>query len=191
MQLDKAIKTRKSVRKFKDKKPSWKDILEALDASIYAPMAGDIFTLRLMLIDDKELIQEIATYSAQDFIAQAKYVAVFVSRNQRTVTSYGKRGEVYVRQQAGAAIQNFLLKITELKLSTCWIGHFQEKRIKDLLKIPEDRQIEAVFPIGYEIKKPLEKKTKRDLNDLIYFNEWKNKKMQKKKIAEGRWPEGY
>ena len=191
MKLDEAIKKRKSVKRFKDKTPSWKKILEALDASTYAPMAGDIYTLKFILIDEKDKIQKIATYCAQDFVGQVKYVAVFVSKKDRTVTSYGKRGEIYVRQQAGAAIQNFLLKITELKLSTCWVGHFQEHRIKSLLKIPEDRQIEAIFPIGYEIKKPQEKKRNKDLHNLMYFNEWKNKKMIKRKVIERRWPECY
>lgn len=190
MQLDKAIQTRRSVRKFKDKKPDWRNILEAIDSTRYAPMAGEIFTLKFMLIDDEKLIKKLAKYSTQDFVGFTKYVVVFVSKNNRTVASYGKRGEIYTRQQAGAAIQNFLLKITELKLSTCWVGHFDERMIKNVLKIPEDRDVEAIFPIGFEIREPLTKPIKRELQNIIYFNEWKNQRMVRKERVEGRWPEG-
>jgi len=191
MQLDKTIQTRRSVRKFKDKKPDWRDILTAIDSARYAPMAGGIFTLKFMLIDDEKIIQKLARYSTQEFIAKAKYVVVFVSKNLRTVSSYGKRGEIFARQQAGAAIQNFLLKITDLGISTCWVGHFDEHMMKNALKIPEDRNIEAIFPIGYEIKKPLTKPIKRELNSLLCFNEWGNERMLKKEKVESRWPEGY
>ena len=54
MELNKAIKKRRSVRKFKDKKPNWRDILECIDSVRYAPMAGNNFTLKFILVDDKD-----------------------------------------------------------------------------------------------------------------------------------------
>ena len=46
MDLDKTIKARRSVRKFKSSKPNWRDILECIDAMRYAPMAGNNFSLK-------------------------------------------------------------------------------------------------------------------------------------------------
>ena len=48
MDLDKAIKSRKSVRHFADKKPNWRDIIECIDAARFAPMAGNLFPLKYM-----------------------------------------------------------------------------------------------------------------------------------------------
>ena len=78
---------------------------------------------------------------------------------------------------AGAAIQNFLLKIEEAGLATCWIGHFVEEQVKDELKIPDDVTVEALFPIGYEFTKP-RRKSKIDLDRILYFNSYQNKKMK-------------
>src|SRR3990172_3189658 len=122
MELDKAIKGRSSVKKFNSKKPDWRDIIEAIDAARYAPMAGGNYTLKFILVSDEEKINQIAQACQQDFISQVSYVVVACSNASRTTNSYGKQGEVYVRQQAGAAMENFMLKLQDFGLSTCWVG---------------------------------------------------------------------
>ena len=179
MELNRAIQARKSVRKFKDKKPDWRDIIECLDATRYAPMAGNNFTLKFILVDDKEKIQKISDSAQQPFVSQAKYIVVVCSDPSRPKNAFGKRSEAFIRQQAGAAIQNFLLKIQEAGLSTCWVGYFVEEQIKRELKIPEGVQIEAVFPIGYKFEKQKTRKVRIDIDRILYFNTYKNKKMKK------------
>ncbi len=180
MDLDKAIQSRKSVRKFKSKKPDWRDIIECIDAARYAPMAGNNYTIKFILIDDKEKIQKISEAAQQQFISRAQYVAVVCSNPSRTKNTYEK-GEIFCRQQAGAAIQNFLLKIQEKGLATCWVGYFVEKFVKEALKIPEDINVEALFPIGYEFEKSRTQKIKIDIDRILYFNKYKNKKMKSPK----------
>ena len=70
-------------------------------------------------------------------------------------------------------------------MATCWIGHFTDEQIKRVLKIPEKINVEAMFPIGYEFRKPVTRKIKADLDNSLYFNEYKNKKMKKIKRFEG------
>ena len=183
MELDKAINSRKSVKKFKDKKPDWREIIECIDVMRCAPMAGNSFTLKFILVDDKEKIKKISEAAQQSFITQADYVLVVCSNNSRIINSFGKKGEIYSRQQAGAAIQNFLLKIQEKNLATCWIGHFVEEQIRRELRIPDNINIEAVFPVGYAstLGKP---KRKISLDEVLYFNKYKNKKMRNPKKVD-------
>ena len=186
MELDEAIKNRRSVRKFKDKKPNWRDILDCIDSMRYNPMAGDNFTLKFILVDDKEKIEKLAKAAQQDFMSETKYVLIVCSDPARTVNAYEERGEIYCRQQAGAAIQTFLLKITEVGLATCWIGHFIDEQVKRELKIPEKINVEAMLPIGYEFKEPVTRRIKSNLDNALYFNIYKNKKMRKIRKIEGR-----
>ncbi len=178
MDLDKAIKSRSSVRKFKSKKPDWRDIIECIDSARFVPSAGGNYTLKFILVDNPESIQKIAEACQQDFIATAHYVVVVCSNPERLKNAYGKQGENYSRQQAGAGIQNFLLKIEEAGLSTCWIGYFVESQIKRELKVPEEVNVEAVFPIGFEFEKKRTKKAPIDLDMVLYFNSYGHKKMQ-------------
>ncbi|MEJ2268046.1 MAG: nitroreductase family protein [Nanoarchaeota archaeon] len=108
---------------------------------------------------------------------------MFCSDTSRTANAYGKKAKIFCRQQAGAGIQNFLLEIQEKGLSTCWIGYFVEKQIKNILQVPEDINIEAIFPIGYEMgnAKP---KPKIELDNTLYFNSYRNKRMKPMKKLE-------
>ncbi len=177
MELDIAIKKRESVRAFKPKKPSWKDVLEAVDAALRAPAAGSHFHIKFVLIEDKEKIKKISALSDQSWIAESKFLAIVTSDDTNLENMYGERGRVYSRQQSGAAIENFLLKITSLGLSACWVGAYTDERIRSLLKIPQHIQIEAVIPIGYaQQRRDVTKKRKKALENVIYWEEWKKEK---------------
>jgi len=181
MDLDKAIKSRKSVRKFDLEKPDWRDIIECVDAARFTPMAGNNYSLRFIVVSEEDKIKKIAKACQQDFVAKAPYIVVVCSKPGRTINAYGKDGEIYAHQQAGAGIQNFLLKIESLGLSTCWVGFFVEGQIKKALKIPEEVDVEAVFPIGYDAEKKRTKKAKIDIDRILYFDEWEQPKMKKPK----------
>ncbi len=183
MQLNDAIKNRKSVKRFSSRKPDWRDIIECVESARYIPLAGGIPTLKFILVSDKEKIAMIAEASQQDFISQAHYVIAVVSNPNLTIKSYGKSGEKYSTQQAGAAIQNFLLSIEEKGLGSCWVGYFNEKQIKRELKIPDNAVLEAILPVGYELKK--EKPSRKpNFDSMLYFNKYGEKKMKRVKTVE-------
>lgn len=184
MELDKAIKERHSVRRFSNKKVDWRDIIRCIDRARLAPLAGNIPTLKFMLISDKEKIQKLADASQQAFVAKASHIVLVCSDSTQLTRSYGKEGERYIAQQAGAAIQNFLLKIQEEGLATCWIGAFSEEIIKTLVQIPEKIHIEAFFPIGYEMPPKSEQRVKPPLDTIMYFETWGNRHMSPFKKPE-------
>ena len=179
MDLKTAIKKRKSVRRFMGKKPNWRKIIRAIDAARFAPSAGGQFALKFILVSDEKKIAELAAAAQQDFIGAAKYVVVAVSDDSKLVRSYGDRGVRYASSQAGAALENFWLALTELGLVTTWVGHFYEDQVKSVLDIPDGLSVEAIFPIGKETKvKGSERRAKPDLEKVLYFDKWKNKKMK-------------
>ncbi|MBP6856812.1 nitroreductase family protein [Candidatus Pacearchaeota archaeon] len=177
MGVERLIKARRSIRKFKSSKPDWREIIECIDSTRYAPMAGNNFSLKFILVEDGEKIQKLAEAAQQNFITKAKYVIVVCTTPGRTETAYGERGSKYLKQQAGAAIQNLLLKLTECKLATCWVGHFVDEQVKDILDIPDEIDVEAMFPIGYPYEKPKEKRY-IELDSILYFNKYGNKRME-------------
>lgn len=176
MELQDAIKERRSIRRFSDKKPDWRDILEIIDTARHAPMAGNNFTLKFITVSDEKIIEKIADACQQSFVGEAKYIIVVCSDKKTVISQFGDKADVFVRQQAGAAIQNILLSVTEKGLATCWVGYFVEEQIKRELKIKRPTvQIEAILPIGYESKAPEHKKHKKkkiELENIIFFNKW-------------------
>lgn len=184
MDLDKAIKERHSVRSFKkNKSADWRDIIKALDAATKAPLAGNLMAIKFIIVTEEDKIKEIADACQQDFVGEVDYLVVVCSDDKQLEASYYERAEKYGRQQAGAAIENFLLKITDLGLATCWVGAFADEIIKKTLRIPDNISIEGVFPIGYEFRKSKEK-PRPSLDHTLYFNEWSNKRMIRLKRPE-------
>jgi len=177
MQLKDAIEGRKSVKRFHHKKPDWKKIIRALDAVRFAPSAGNIFSTKFILVDDSKKIAELAAASQQPFVEKAQYIVVAVTNDSRLIQDYGEIGERYAAQQTGAAIQNFLLALTEQKLVTTWVGHFFREQVRRTLTIPEDLKVDAMFPIGLDTKIGSRTKRKLELDQVLYYNQWKKKEM--------------
>ena len=177
MQLKDAIEQRKSVRRFDLKKPDWRKIIRAIDSARSAPCAGNQFVTRFILISDEKKIAKLSEASQQDFVGTAKYIVVAVSDDSNLIRDYGKRGKRFCAQQAGAAIENFLLALVGQKLATTWVGHFYEEKVRRTLDIPEGLHIEALFPIGIETKVKTREKRKMSLDHVLYFDKWGNDKM--------------
>lgn len=180
MELDDVVRKRQSIREYSGKKVKWKDVIAILDAARYAPTAGHISTLRLVLVSKEEKRKKLAEAAGQEFLAFAPCIIVVCSDATQIKRSYGERGTRYARHQAGAAIENMLLKITDLGLSSCWIGAFDDDSIKRTLHIPDDIQVEALLPVAYPIAET-RRSRKEELNRILYFEEWKQK--AKKKIG--------
>jgi nitroreductase len=185
MELDNAIKERHTVRSFKTtKKPTYQQVIEAIDAANHSPLAGNAPCLRYILIQDKEKIKQLSEAAVQEFFQTVDFVVVVCSDKGFLKRSYYERGDSYSKQQAGAAIENFLLKITDLGLASCWIGAFSDELVKRTLEIPADIEVEAILPVGYEMGKE-KQKTKPNLDNVLYFNKWGNKFMKPKTKVPG------
>ena len=145
MDLKKAVVTRKSVRYFAPKKADWRKVIQAIDYARFAPSADNQFINKFILVQEREKIEKIADAAQQGFIEEASFVVVIISDPRHLVKLYGERGERFTAQQTGAAIENFLLGLNERGLASGWIGHFSESIVKDILQIPEELTIEAIF----------------------------------------------
>lgn len=173
MELDTIIKKRKSVRDFTKKKPSWKSILEAIDAANQGPFAGNHNYFKFIIIEEKDTIKKLAKIAEQPWISQSSILLIVCSDDTHLENLYGERGRIYSRQQAGAVIQTILLKLVDFSLSACWVGAFTDEIIKQSLKIPQHIQIEAIIPVGYEDKKEKQQKPrKKELENSLYWEKW-------------------
>lgn len=175
MEFDEVIEKRKSVRSFKSKRPDWRNIIEAVDSACKGPFADGSNNLRFLIIEESDKINKIAEFANQTWINEAPVLVVVCSDDTNLENMHGDRGRVYSRQQAGSAVASFLLKLTDLGISSCWVGSFTDELIKQLLKIPSHIQLEALIPIGYESKKE-KKKKKKDLEHALFWESWGSSK---------------
>ena len=184
MDLDKTLKTRASIRNYSDKSIKYDKIIDAIEAANLAPSPNNLPILKFLIVEDKETIEKITQACQQLFIKKAQVLVVVCSNSKNVDRLFDKRADKYIKQHAGAAIENFLLKITDMKLASCWIGAFSEVTIKNTLKIPDDIEVQAVLPIAYPHKTDKTKqKPKPNLGNIVFFEEYGNKYKKKPRMT--------
>src|SRR3989344_4872194 len=170
MEFDEVVKQRRSARGFTKKRANWKDVMYAIDSAIQGPFAGNHNNLKFLIVEEPGMIRTIAAFCEQHWIDSASTIVLVCSDETNLENIYGERGRVYSRQQAGAAIQTFLLKLADLGLGSCWVGAYNDEMLRAKLNIPLNILIEAVVPVGYAIGG--EKKEKKALENVLYWEKW-------------------
>lgn len=172
MKTHEAIHNRVSVRQYSNKKVKFGAILEAIDAANQAPFAGNINNLKFIIVESKENKSHLGEFSQQYWINDAQWIVIVCSEIKNLENLYYEKAQTYAKQQAGAAIQNLLLSLTDQGLGACWIGAFSEHEIKTKFRIPDNWEIEALIPIGYPKDKKIKKARKIELEGKIYWDVW-------------------
>lgn len=155
MECMKAIKERRSVRKFKDRAVGKEIIEELLKAAQMAPSAGNLQARDFVVVYDKAKKQKLTNAAlGQSFIEQAPVVIIAVANIERSSRVYKSRGELYALQDATAGIENLLLAAHSHGLATCWVGAFDENAVGEILGLPKKTRPIAIIPVGYSDEAP-------------------------------------
>jgi len=67
------------------------------------------------------------------------------------------------------ALEHISLQAAELSLGTCWIGAFDQRRVKEILQIPGNVSIVCLMTLGYPAKEGVES-IRKPLEDIICYN---------------------
>ena len=67
------------------------------------------------------------------------------------------------------ALQNMVIAAWSLGVGSCWIGAFNEEKIKQMLKVPEKWKVVALVTFGFPAEEP-KPKNKKAVEDLFGFN---------------------
>lgn len=84
----------------------------------------------------------------QPVIAEASAVIALSAVYKRTTARYGERGIRYVHMEAGHAAQNIYLEAVTLRLGTVVIGAFDDRRVKEVLRLETQEEPLYLMPIG-------------------------------------------
>ncbi|GIU69587.1 MAG: NADH dehydrogenase [Candidatus Woesearchaeota archaeon] len=132
METLEAINQRRSIRKYLDKPVEFEKITTIIDSARKAPSAGNLQDWSFIIVTDKNLIKQVASYALEQYwIATAPALIVVCGLPEKHEMYYGLRGKrLYNIQDCAAAIENILLSATDLGLGTCWVGAFEEEKIR-------------------------------------------------------------
>jgi nitroreductase len=173
------IRSRRSVRAFTDLPVERELILECVEAARFAPSACHVQPWRFLIVDEPELKNRLAyaafggVYRATRFAAAAPALVLLLSRFDWFVQGAGRQiqGTSYHLLDAGIAGEHFVLRATELGLGTCWIGWYNRRKVRRVLRIPRRYRICAMIAVGRPADDFIPKEKERRLpEEIACFN---------------------
>jgi nitroreductase len=173
------VQQRKSVRSYDNKREVSDEIIrKCLNAARLAPSACNSQPWKFIIIRDKELVRQIVdksmsgVYRMNRFAGEAPVLVVVLTEKSRYIARLGGtlRKVKYSLIDVGIACDHFTLQAAELGLGTCFIGWFNEKGLKKVLKLPRAKSVDVVLTLGYPGKDytPVQK-PRKSLKDISSF----------------------
>ena len=85
--------------------------------------------------------------------------------------------EKYGRYDVTLAGGNMMTMATHLGLGTCWIGVFDEPKVKEILQIPENIEVIGLVTLGYP-GEDAEVPPRVELERIVHWESWSNVRRQ-------------
>ncbi|MBT3199700.1 MAG: nitroreductase [Phycisphaerales bacterium] len=146
MDVYEAMRQRRSVRKFEDRVIADDVLTRVLDAGVLAPTGRNRQEWKYVVVRDAKTRKQLAEASEQPFIGKAQAVVAVVSLDPVR--------EMFCGIQAGPVdcaivIDHMTLAAVAEGLGSCWIGHFDQDKCRDILDVPDPAKIIEMLVLGY------------------------------------------
>ena len=149
MEVSEAIRKRRSVRKFKDRRVSREDLLELVDYARLAPSGMNKQPLEFVIVDEPEIERELFDYTnwagaiewspGSDERPRA-YILILINPEVNPATE---------NHDAGLAAANICLGAVGKGLGSCLLGAIDKQSIKELVDIPDRLELDLAVALGY------------------------------------------
>lgn len=151
------VNKRNSTRKYAARPVARELIDTCLEAARLAPSACNSQPWSFIVIDDEAKKNEIVTqimsgmYKTNAFVRTAPVLIVAITENSTYIARLGGmlRSVKYNLIDMGITCDHLTLQAAELGLGTCWLGWFNEKKLKKLLGLSRSTRIDVVLSLGY------------------------------------------
>jgi nitroreductase len=154
------ILNRRSIRRYEAKDIPEDVMKQILEAGRQAPSAVNKQPIHFTIVKDHEIAKKFSSLPFNGFIKDAPAVVVGCADIKSLLT--GKWAVV----DATIAMQNMVIAAWALGVGSCWIGAFDEKKVKESLKIPDKWKVVALLTLGYPAEQPKPKK-KKPIEELL------------------------
>ncbi|MBA7634185.1 5,6-dimethylbenzimidazole synthase [subsurface metagenome] len=186
MEAIEAIKTRRSIRRFKATPVEDKIIELVLDAARWAPSWKNSQCWRFIVVKDIGIKNKLAdtliagstvgtTNPSDGAVRNAPVVIVACAELGKSGYSGGKlatdKGEWWYMFDVALATENLMLAAHSLGLGTVAAGLFDAKRAADILEVPQGFCVVLMLPLGYPAKEP-RPIPKKELSEIVFYDRY-------------------
>lgn len=166
MDIEAAIKNRRSVRNYSARKVSISALERIVDMSRYAPTASNSQAWKFLIVTDGACLKDIVTFSAGIWKKPPAILVISMDRDIALKRSGRQALEETIYYDAGIAAYAASLEAQALGLGSCIVASFNKKAIAALLDIEAPLEPMLMLTLGYsmgEVKMP----ARRGLDEIL------------------------
>ncbi len=177
MEFSEVIKNRYSVRSYKPVPVEDEKIKEILEAARLAPTACNLQPFKFVVIHTAGKEEELKRVYRGSWFSKAPVIicacAIPIAKTDALPSKNWVRtdGNVYSFLDSAIAVDHLVLAATDLGLGTCWVGAFDVKAARELLKLPDDIEPVIFIPLGYPDDKP-GVKHRKPIEELVRYEHY-------------------
>jgi nitroreductase len=170
MDVYEAIRTRKSVRSYLAKPVEREKLMRIFEAVRLAPSARNLQEWRFVVVTDPAMRGRVAREAAgQPFLAEAPVLLACCAETEgRTM----RCGQPCYPIDVAIAMDHLSLAAVSEGLGTCWIGSFDEGKVRELLGIPVAVRVVELMPLGYPADPAPVEKRRLAVSEFLRFERW-------------------
>ncbi|MHA1915487.1 MAG: nitroreductase family protein [Promethearchaeota archaeon] len=162
------VKMRRSFRVFKPDIPEKEKIDRILNAARLAPTWANMQGMHYIVVQEPTNVKAVWEAVGQmPKFADAPMCIVGVISEK--ASGKNSNGEKYYGVDFGICFEHLILAATAEGLATCWIGWFNEKKLKEALKIPDEYRVLGLTPLGYSVKSKGEITERKPLDKIVHY----------------------
>jgi nitroreductase len=156
---------RRSVRKYKNEPIPDTVVQNILEAGRLAPSATNSQPWHFIVVKERESKEAFTFGSYNRFAADADLIVLGLYKPSEAII------EKYSLMDVTVALQNMVIAACVQGVASCWMGAFDEPKLRNALKLPTDTRIVGAIafgiPDGNAAQPP-----KRPLSEVVHFEEW-------------------
>lgn len=175
------IRSRKSIRKYKDELVSKEVLNELMETVKFTQSWANFQVVRYTFIQNPKMISKIMNDGVNGFAyninilknSKNALVLSFVKGKSGKINPYGdeyatSRENVWEVFDAGIACQTFCLAAHEIGIGTCVMGVIAAEEIKKIADLPEEEIVAALITFGYPDEEA-KKTTRKAVSEIVRF----------------------
>jgi len=169
MDVHEAIRKRRSIREYRDTAVPEDVLRRVLEAARLAPSARNRQEWRFIVVRDPAMKRKVVqATNNQVFAGTAPIILVFCYTGGEAPMRNGQpAGPV----DTSIALSYVTLAALEEGLGTCWLGSYDEKKMKKALGIPKGARILGMTPLGYPAEQP-DARSRKKFEEVVSFDKW-------------------
>ena len=166
MDLYDAISKRYSVRSYQDRPVEQDKLDRVLDAARLAPSGNNRQPWHFVVVRDADLRRRlVGACCDQAFVGEAPVVIAGVGLTPDRVMKCDVAGDAV---DVAIALEHIALAAVAEGLGTCWVGAFEQDRVREVLGIGPEAKVVEVMALGYPVGSP-GAKNRKSIDEIVSY----------------------